>query len=124
MWGGEGAAPSRAARAFYRDRPRSVDVDPDDVPHRSAAASIAGDDETQCMIRKQGAVHVIGELNWSAGKLRCKFGESDNRGVAVRAGDPDRKTNLLSGLGRIDCAGGDKNIPKQRPGPFALLLAM
>ena len=89
----------------------SVDVNSNDVSHRSTATPIAGNDETQRVVRKQCAIHVVGELNRAVRKLWSDLGEGDDRTVAVRAGDPDRKASLLARLGGFDCAGSDKYIP-------------
>jgi hypothetical protein len=101
----------------------SIDVDADDVSHRSTAAPIAGDDETKGMVWNQHAVHVVCDLNWPARKLWGDLGEGDDRSVSVRAGDADRKMNLFGGLCRINCAGSDEHIPQQGPRPFILLFA-
>jgi molybdopterin-binding protein len=92
-------------------RRSSVDVNSNDVSHRPAATSIAGNDETQRVVRKQCAVHVVGELNRVARKLWSDLGEGDDRTVAVRTGDPGRKASLLARLYGFDCAGSDKYIP-------------
>jgi hypothetical protein len=86
--------------------------------------SIARNDETQYVVRKWYAVHMVGELNRTARKLRSDLGEGDNRAVAVRSGDPDCEANLLAGLYGLDCAGGAEYVPQQGSGPFAVLLAM
>lgn len=101
----------------------SVQVDANDVSHRSAATPIAGYNETQRVIRKQCAVHVVGELNRAARKLWGDLREGDDCGIAVCTGDPDRKASLLAGLYGLGCAGGDKYIPQQRTRPFTLLFA-
>ena len=99
------------ARLHYRYS-GSVDVDPDDVSYRSTTASIAGDDETQRLFRYQCAVHAVGELDRPTVKLWCDLGQGDDRRVAVCAGDPHRKMNLLAGLYGVDCAGREQHIPQ------------
>jgi hypothetical protein len=63
----------------------SIDVDADDISHRPAAAPIARDDESKGVIRNRRAVHVVGDLNRPARKLRGNLGERDDGGVSVGA---------------------------------------
>ena len=103
---------------------RSVYVDANDISHRPAAATIARNDQTQCLLWQWGAVFAVSNLNRLACKLRCDFGEGDDGHVSVRAGDANGEVNLLSRFRGIDRAGINKDVPKERATPLVLLLAV
>jgi hypothetical protein len=101
----------------------SIDIDANYIAHRSATAAIARYDQTQCVTRQRGAVHVVRDLNLSASELRGDLCEGNHGNVSVRAGNTDSKVHLIGRLRGIDRPGINENVPKKRASPVALLLA-
>ena len=87
----------------------SIDIDANEVAHRSATAAIARNDQTQRLTWQRGAVHVVGDLNRSASELRGDLGEGDDGDVSV------------VGFAGSAKAGINEHVPK-RASPFVLLL--
>jgi hypothetical protein len=83
-------------------RSDSIDVDTHDVAHRAAAAAVARYDQTQRVIGKRCAIHLVRHLDGPVGELRGDLGQRDGGDISVRAGDMDHEVNLLGRLCRID----------------------
>ena len=57
----------------------SIDIDADDIAHRSCAGAITRNDEAQFLIGQRCAVEVVGELDRPPGELRRDFTERDDQ---------------------------------------------
>ena len=100
----------------------SIDIDANNIAHRSATAAIARYDQTQRLTWQRAAVHVVRDLNLPASELRGDLSKGDDSDISVRPSNTDSMVHLIDRLFGMDYARINENVPKKRAGPVALLL--